>query len=317
MRKLLSYSFLTTVATVACFILTAHPASAAKLFLESAGQCEEIGVGENIHLELFLDSRGQDVNAIKGKIFFPSDIISLERISQKNSILNYWMDSPEEKDAGEIIFSGIIPGGFNESKGLILSFYFLAQKEGLAQVNVGDMQVLLNDGKGTELETISSGVELLITSGEGCQTEDAQELGVVIPTDSIIPEIFTPIISQYKELFDGQWFISLNAQDADYGISHYEIIESDRPIDFEQVSEEDLDWVNTENLYVLRDQDLQSYVYVKAVDKAGNERIVSVSPKKKEKFPHYTYVKNFAIIISTLLIIFIFIYKYRLPFKKK
>jgi len=316
MRTPLKYLFPIAIAAVFSVLLIAKPASAAKLFLEFSEQRQEVGEGENIHLDLFFDSREEDVNAIQGKIFFSSDTVSLERISQKDSILSYWIESPQKKDAGEIFFSGVVPGGFNESKGLILSLDFLAQKEGSAHFNMGNVRVLLNDGKGTELETISSGIDLTIISEKTAHSDDDQKSAAVILEDNTAPEFFTPVISKDKDLFDNKWFISFYAKDADYGISHYEIFESENSIDLEKIGEQNIKWAETKNLYLLQDQDLQSYVYVKAIDEAGNEKIVEVLPKKLKNFLQFTSVRNSVIIITILLIAFVLIYRYCLKINR-
>ncbi|MEA1925745.1 MAG: hypothetical protein U9M90_00665 [Patescibacteria group bacterium] len=294
-------------------LLAFHGAEAAKLFLEQAGPQEEnLGLGENIHLELFFDSREQNINTIQGKIFFSSETVSLERISQENSILSYWVEPPQIKNAGEIVFSGLAPGGFNGPKGLVLSIDFLAQKEGLARIGVGEARVLLNDGKGTELETISSEIKLLVGPRKIGQISDARKPAAAIPDDSTAPETFIPAISQHEELFDGKWFVSFYARDIHYGISHYEIFESRKLIDFEQASEESASWIGAGSPYLLQDQSLQSYVYVKAVDKAGNKRIAMVLPRETNSFSHhYYYMAIFAIIITALLVVFVFVYKNR------
>ncbi len=317
MKRFFKHLFLMAVATAACFTLIAQPASAAKLFLEFAEQRQEVGVGENIHLELFFDSRKQNINTIQGKIFFSSETVSLERISQENSILSYWVEPPQAKDTGEIVFSGVAPGGFNEPKGLVLSLDFLAQKEGIAHIGIGDVRVLLNDGKGTELETISSEIKLLIDPKKTGQINDAQKPVAAIPDDSTAPEPFVPVISRHEELFDGKWFVSFYARDIHYGIGHYEIFESRKLIDFEQASEENASWIESESPHLLQDQSLQSYVYVKAVDGAGNERIATVLPRETNSFlHHYNYMAIFAIIIIALLMVFIFVYKNRSKISK-
>lgn len=316
MGKIIKKLILFSTIIVLGLILAVEEASAAKLFLEFAEQRQEVGIGENIHLELFFDSREQNINTIQGKIFFSSETVSLKRISQENSILSFWVEPPQVKDTDEIIFSGVVPGGFNEPKGLVLSLDFLAQKEGLAHIGIGDVRVLLNDGKGTELETISSEIKLLVGPKKTGQINDAQKPVTAIPDDSTVPESFVPAISRHEELFDGKWFVSFYARDIHYGISHYEIFESRKLVDFEQVSEENASWTEAESPYLLQDQGLQNYVYVKAVDRAGNERIAMVLPRESDKFSHYTYIKIFAIIIIILLIAFIFIYRRRLKISK-
>lgn len=255
-------------------------ASAAKLFLERAGlQEEEIGTGENILVKLTLDSREQSVNAIEGRIVFPADILSLEQTSQADSILSFWVEPPEEKQSGEIVFSGIVPGGYNGADGHVLSFDFLAKKNGIAQLNIEDVKVLLNDGKGTELGTLTAGFNFTIGIKEAGTETEKQTSSVF--NDNTPPEPFTPAVSRHEDMFDGQWFVSFYARDNNLGIDHYEIIESTKKLNFDEDNSEKVDWIEAESPNLLKDQNLRNHIYIKAIDKAGNETIASVEPQGK------------------------------------
>ena len=50
-----------------------------------------------------------------------------------------------------------------------------------------------------------------------------------------------------------------------------------------------MEWERAESPYLLKDQSLKSIIKVKAVDKAGNEKIVKVAPFKKI-FPYWIII---------------------------
>jgi len=87
-------------------------------------------------------------------------------------------------------------------------------------------------------------------------------------------------------------------QDKGSGIDYYEIKESRQK--FLKIFKK---WVIAESPYVLKDRKLRSYVYIKAVDKAGNERIAVVEPR----YPIKWYENYWIWIIIILAIIFSFI----------
>ncbi len=288
-----------------------HQAEAAKLFLERVGSQEEsFSVGEAVQVDLKLDTREQSVNALKCKIFFPVDLVSLKGISQADSIVSYWVSSPEEKQSGEIVFSGIVPGGYNGAEGQVLSFEFLAMNEGFAQVRIEEEKVLLNDGKGTELGTILFGLSLDI--GPANSSDATEEQAPVIFNDNTPPEQFAPAVSRHDDMFDGQWFVSFYARDDNLGIDHYEIIESAKRLNFEEGSSEGFDWTETESPSFLKDQDLKSHIYVKAVDKAGNETIAAVEPQERSLLLSNSsslYIKWAVVLFIVLIIVIIVIRK--------
>ncbi len=63
-------------------------------------------------------------------------------------------------------------------------------------------------------------------------------------------------------------------QDKQSGIDHYEIQESrSSKIDAGK-------WKTAESPYLLIDQELHSFIYVLAIDRQGNERVIKVFPRK-------------------------------------
>ncbi|MDO8264971.1 MAG: hypothetical protein Q7T34_01210, partial [Candidatus Parcubacteria bacterium] len=109
--------------------------------------------------------------------------------------------------------------------------------------------------------------------------------------DSIKPEEFTPEIGQDMALFEGRKFLSFITTDQTSGIDHYEINETGT-------------WKIAQNPYVLENQSLNNKISVKAIDKAGNERITEYVPEAvPQKIPSYLVIVFILAIIGFLGII--------------
>ncbi len=253
-------------------------ASAASLNLVSPAS--EIGVGQQFQIDLMLDAEGKDINAVEGKVVFPENLLELKAIYTGNSIINFWVEPPAQKD-GEIKFSGVIPGGFSgvlnpyykeKKPGKVFSLIFNTKSEGSSVIEIRDAKVLLNDGKGTATQVQISNFQFLISN---------QILIPQIPTaetkDTDPPELFTPEVSRDPNIFGGKWFLVFTAPDKGSGIDYYVIHESARKKEATRINIKD--WTVAESPYILKDQKLRSYIYMKAIDKAGNERFAVLPPK--------------------------------------
>jgi len=128
-------------------------------------------------------------------------------------------------------------------------------------------QVLLNDGLGTPAELITKEAIFTIFPEKREVSED--QWRKELEKDDIPPESFEIIISQDPFLFEGKYFIVFQTQDKQTGIDYYEVKEGKR------------DWQRAESPYLLEDQSLKSIIKVKAVDKAGNERMAEITPPYK------------------------------------
>ncbi len=285
--------FLKTFIILILFLL-AKPVMAADLYFESNFDLNNLNLEESFQLDLLIDTKGKNINAIETKIFFPS---SLELIDIKDSasIINFWIS--KEKNNNEVYLAGIIPGGFEgilkpydnrKYPGNIISLILKTKKSSQGTIDLRDTQVLLNDGKGSEVPLNISNISFLVAeeeyfgtiSGEAKKAEDL---------DYDPPEYFTPIVSQDANIFSGQWFVSFNTQDKGSGLKAYYVFES--LIEKETIDKND--WQEASSPYLLKDQKLESYIYIKAVDRAGNERVVFVPPSNIEKssfnYLYYTF----------------------------
>ena len=110
--------------------------------------------------------------------------------------------------------------------------------------------------------------------------------------DTKAPEEFTPKIGQDSSVFEGKYFLSFYTTDKMSGTDHYEISE------IKDKQQDKDNWKVVKSPYVLEDQTLNSIIKVKAVDKAGNERIAEIIPPEKPA-PIFPYWK---VTVSLLLI---------------
>jgi hypothetical protein len=110
--------------------------------------------------------------------------------------------------------------------------------------------------------------------------------------DTTLPELFGLYTGQDPSMFNGRYFLSFSAIDKTSGIDHYEIKEGKK--DFKEVK----------SPYLLTDQNLTSKIIVKAIDKAGNERVSEMAPLKKA-FPYWEIVVAIVVIVLVLSIVII------------
>lgn len=255
----------------------------------------DIGVNQEFSVNLMVDNEKDTINAIEGYLYFPSDLLSLEKISDGGSIISFWVERPLIGEKNQVRFSGIIPGGYDGGNGLVFKIFFKTKKEGTGNIYINNAKILLNDGKGTEANVSLVNFPIYITYGMSSFVQENIK-------DIDPPEVFTPMITRDKNIFYGKYFVVFETQDKGAGIDHYE------------VSEDGKSFVVAENPYLLRNQNLVGDILIKAVDKNGNERIASVSSLEQKNI--YKNFLIYGIILEILLSIFLIIRLWKKKTKK-
>lgn len=241
-----------------CFVfLPVVPALAANLFFE--GNAKTLVNGQEFSVGVYVNTATDSLNAAEGIITFPINLLKVKEIRDGNSIINFWIDRPSVKQSGTIDFSGIIPGGYQSPRGLLFSIIFQASAIGSGSIAADKVVLLKNDGQGTPA---SATVSPLSLSVEKSNSENIPIPIVEKIVDRDPPEEFKPDIFQSPDVFDGKWFLVFVAQDKGSGIDHYEVSEGGKE-----------SFVIAESPYILESQNLEKEIYVKAVDKNGNERV--------------------------------------------
>jgi len=231
---------------------------------------------ETFSVQLMIDTEKDCINTVKGEIDFSKDVLEAVNFATGNSILTIWLQTPKiDQNLGKISFIGGIPGGYcgplpgePGELDLLLKIFFKTKREGMANLRFSEeSQVLLNDGLGTPAKLTIKGAVFTILPG--IPEIPKKEWQAELEKDNIPPEPFEIEIHRTPEIFEGKYFITFFTFDKQTGLDYFEVKEGKR------------NWEKAESPYLLEDQDLKSIIKVKAVDKAGNERLAEYIPPKK------------------------------------
>jgi len=270
------------------FFLSSGLVLAATLYLEPAeGGYDQ---GDTFIAEIKLDTEGEYINTMQVNLVFSQDILEVQDFSKGNSVLTVWVQEPSfSNEAGTLSLIGGVPGGyqgFGDSLGKII---FKTKKQGLASVKIQeDSRLLLNDGFGTPAELkIKEGIFAI---GPKISETPADSWQEEIKKDVVPPEPFKLNVTQDPLIFDGKHFITFSTTDKQTGINYYEVKEDER------------DWKRGVSPYLLEDQSLRSIITVRAVDKAGNERIAEIAPMYSVKDKNIILRFTIIFIVSAAII---------------
>jgi hypothetical protein len=259
------------------FFLFAIPVFAANISLES--KSPDLALDQEFLVNVSLNTGGEYLNAVGGKLVFPAEILDVREVRDGNSAVNFWVEKPNVSQSGTILFSGITPGGLFGDKNFLFSVLFRVKVAGKGSIDFGDIKILKNDGNGTPADATISNFSFSIST-----TTSSATFAAPVVKDTEPPENFTPVIGQNPEMFGGKYFLVFATQDKISGMDHFEVKEGF--------------WGKyeiAESPYVLKNRYVIGKIYVKAVDKSGNEREVSFSAAKW--YEHYIL---FAIIFMVI-----------------
>ena len=118
--------------------------------------------------------------------------------------------------------------------------------------------------------------------------------------DTESPENFIPVISNDPNVFDGKFFLVFATQDKGSGIDRYEVREGESGSFF-----------SAQSPYRIKDQSLGVKIFVKAIDKNGNEKIAEVPAQKMALW------KQNSLVFGILLVLALLVFLYRKKLWKK
>jgi hypothetical protein len=137
------------------FAVLPNIASAATLSISPTSGTFELGDRVTVRIVV---SSATAINAVSGTVFFPTSLFSIESVSKSGSLLNFWVSEPNfSKGTGLLHFEGVALGGFNGGSGTVVTAILRADKVGSGSVSFNSVQVLANDGQGTDVTDGTSG----------------------------------------------------------------------------------------------------------------------------------------------------------------
>ena len=263
-------------------LFVATPVFAAEIRLDA--NKSKINSGEQFLVDIVIHSE-ESLNAVEGRLVFPADKLIVKEIRDGNSVINFWVEKPRLEASGVILFSGITPGGFSGANNNIFSVVFEAKNTGIASVALQNTKALKNDGLGTETALLTRDTAVSIKSGDSNVRKETL-------TDAELPEDFNLTIESDPNIFDGKYFLVFATQDKISGIANY------------KVREGEWGWFRVaESPYLLKHQSLDRKIFVKAIDKVGNERITILNAQ--HQVPWYRQYAMFGIILVVVVLGFL------------
>jgi hypothetical protein len=290
--------------------------------IETKIERKEIKKHEFIVVPIYLDTQFEEINAVEVYVNFSDNLVFRDYLDGK-SIITHWIEKPHvveqsslhgkpvstlatkrTEGSASVVFSGIVAGGISGRNLDLVDLIFEAKESGIARIEIDEnSKVLLNDGLGTKTKLIALSQSLNILEVQG-------RLEIKIQ-DNFPPEPFKIYLTKNKEIFNDKYYITFETKDKQSGIAYYEI--SEKPINFIFLAKPDiknLSFKKAESPYVLEDQSLRSYIVIKAVDKAGNERVKILYPQRILLYEDILMLVA-SLLILIALIIFVIKFKYK------
>ena len=249
--------------------------------------------GDSVVVTLRIDTdEGECINTVDATVHYDESVRAVD-VSRGDSILSVWLEDPEiDESAHTISFVGGIPGGYcgripgdPSFTNVLARFVFrspglsVGSRSPSARIWVDDSaQVLLHDGLGTPAVVRLEDAVISLPASPGGETADPWREAIV--ADDVPPADFSITLTRDEVAFSRKYFIVFNSTDKQSGIDHFEVMEEPFS-EFYRFSwgRADAPWVRVESPYVLIDQSLNSTIRVKAIDKAGNERMATLVPE--------------------------------------
>jgi hypothetical protein len=246
---------------------------------------------ENFLIQIFLDTKNSTINAVEGTIVFLPDFLELKEIRDGNSSINFWIEEPSSREDGKVSFSGITAGGFSGQKMFLFGLVFNSKKIGNSSIAFDSIKVLQNDGLGTKIP-IEKSKPFTFSVSKKPNDSVVKDLKV---EDTDPPEDFKPFVANDPSVYGGKFFLVFSTVDKGSGIDHYEVRES-----FWGLNNK---YIIAKSPYLLKDQTLKSKIYIKAIDKAQNEKEI------KLKAQNPLALLEQILILAIILTICIFLFK--------
>lgn len=168
LHKLGSYIVVAFGIVAAWFLFSSHASAANFSISPTSGTYT---VGSTFDVSVLVDTKGQEINAVQVNLSFPADKLQLVSPSTGSSIISIYTTPPKyDNSTGRIEIIGGIPNGINVPSGLVTKLTFRVKGIGTASLRFnGESQVLLNDGRGTNVldDTFGATYKLQLPAQQG------------------------------------------------------------------------------------------------------------------------------------------------------
>jgi hypothetical protein len=224
--------------------------------------------GDTVLVSVRVDTEGKNINIVEGivRLDYAGNAIAITNINTAGSLFSLWPNKPLPSDDNtSVSFVGGSPGGLIADDAVLFNLALKLQKEGKITLSPHNIGVYLNDGKGTKDRVTATDFTLTVApETDGVPTTD--DVAPILSQDKTPPADFEPMLGRDSALFENRYFLSFFTTDAESGVAYYEVQEGGGA------------FVQGESPYLLQDQSVRNPIHVKAVDRAGNEKVVEFKP---------------------------------------
>jgi len=128
------------------------PLTVRAAFLDISPSSGSYKTGANFTVGVYVGT-SESINAISGRVYFPTDKLETVSVSKSGSIFSLWVQEPIIS-SGIVSFEGIILNpGYTGTSGKLVNITFKVKAAGDAKLGFSSASVLANDGKGTNVLT--------------------------------------------------------------------------------------------------------------------------------------------------------------------
>lgn len=251
---------------LAAALLAPSLASAATLYVQP--EKGTYGLGDTFIAEIRMDNEGTCINAASVDVSYSTDALRAVDFSKGGSILSLWIEEPAiDTEKGTVRFAGGIPGGYcgrvqgdpvlsNVLGKIVFTVVGASAQRALVRIEPSS-QAYIHDGRGTPAPLTGEGASFTVVP----EPQNAENPWIAaVRSDTTPPDPFVVTVESTRGVFRGRYYAVFSTVDKQSGLDHYEIMERGS-------------WKTVTSPHELRDQYLRGPIMIKAVDKAGNERL--------------------------------------------
>jgi len=156
-----------------------NPADAASLYLLPGAK--ELAIGQIFNVDVIVNTDDIAINAAEGVIHYPVSVLKLESVDLSGSIFNFWVEDPSSADdSGNVNFIGGTPRGVTGEALKVFRLTFKVSGVGDAVLTIADGSVIASDGKGTNVLSDVSGINIKV----GTKTDTTQLVPVEVAPET-------------------------------------------------------------------------------------------------------------------------------------
>ena len=229
------------------------------------------GKGDTFIVAVRVHTESECINAAHVALQYSPQVLRAVDFSRGDSVLSLWVEEPVlNTDTGVVTFSGGIPGGYcgriqgdPAQSNILGKVVFTVVGDGDATVTVSSSTALyMNDGRGTLAKLTSKNAHFSLAA---TPTQTENPWLAEVSEDTTPPDPFEVQVQSTRNVFGGRYYLVFTTLDKQSGLDHFEILENNN-------------WKTVTSPYSLPNQFLQGLIQVRAIDKAGNERIGDYTP---------------------------------------